>query len=129
MLPVLHLPHVIRERSQRYPVSRHGHTGHADAPAQPCEQFRELLIIDPHGRTPRADAAKLRQIGTADTEDEHAELTVQLPVPGTGRYAVRHHDEPGLVVFHPMFPVGTFTIVEFGQSQLDSFTQERFILL
>ena len=45
MLPVLHLPHVIRERSQRYPVSRHGHTGHADAPAQPCEQFRELLII------------------------------------------------------------------------------------
>lgn len=67
----LHLPHVIRERSQRYPVARHGHADHADTPAQPCEQFRELLIIDLHGRTPRADAAKLRKIGTADTEDEH----------------------------------------------------------
>ena len=138
MLPVLHLPHVIRERSQRYPVSRHGHTGRADAPAQPCEQFRELLIIDPHGRTPRADAAKLRQIGTADTEDEHTELagshqflqsSLQLPVPGAGRNPVRHHDEPGLVVFHPVCPIGTFTTVKFRQSQFDGFAKERFILL
>ena len=138
MSPVLHLPHILREWSQRYPVSRYGHADHADAPAQPCEQFRELLIIDLHGRTPRADAAKLRQVATADTEDEYTELAVgrqflqsslQLPVPGAGRNPVRHHDEPGLVVFHPMFPIGTFAVVEFDQSQLDGFTQKRFIFL
>ena len=134
MLPVLHLPHILRERSQRYPVARYGHADHVDAPAQPCKQFRELLLIDLHGRTPRTDAAKLRQVSASNTEDEHTELAVdrqflqsslQLPVPGAGRYTVRHHDKPGLVEFHPVCPVGTLAAVEFGQGQLDGFTQER----
>ena len=138
MLPVLHLPHIFGGRSQRYPVSRHGHTDRADTPAQPCEQFRELLLIDLHGRAPRADARKLQQIGTAYTEDEYTELagsrqflqsSLQLPVPGAGRNPVRHHDKPGLVEFHPVCPVGTLAAVEFSQSQFDSFAKKRFIFL
>lgn len=138
MLPDLHLPHILRGRSQRYPVTRYRHTDRADTPAQPCEQFRELLLIDLHGRASRTDAGKLQQIGAADTEDEHTELAVsrqylqsslQFPVPGAGRNPVRHHDEPGLVVFHPVCPVGTFAAVELGQGQLDGFPKECLILL
>ena len=37
------------------------------------------------------------------------------------------YDEPGLVVFHPVCPIGTFTTVKFRQSQFDGFAKERFI--